>query len=232
MMKVFLLLADFLVAGVVAFVLNLLALIPFRRSKGKHWTERARVLYPAQVGAASQVWQIPVIVVLGQWVLFDDNAPYWILAGFAAWTGVVLASNYYSREVCPEITARAWLHQVLAGWSAAFLWWGIVVGIAVLMPAELDWRSWGLVGVFFAVYTVWAFGGFIWFGKKARVLNPAPERLQKIVEEVSSRMKVPIRGVWLVQSVSSTAYALPYTRDVFFSPSLLEKFPDDEIATI
>ena len=75
-MRALLLVADFFIAGVVAFALNWLALIPFRRSKGSHWTKRARALYPAQIGAGAQVWQIPVIVALGQWELFDNYAPH------------------------------------------------------------------------------------------------------------------------------------------------------------
>jgi Zn-dependent protease with chaperone function len=173
-----------------------------------------------------------VIIGLGQWVLFGDEAPRWILAGLAAWAGVILATYPFSKEVSPELTARDWLHQVVAGWSQTFLWWGIVVGIAVLMPAELDWNSWVLLGVYFGATVAWVFGGLIWFGKKMRVFRPAPEQLKNIVEEVSQRMKIPVRGVWLAQSSASTAYILPYTRDVFFSSNLLEKLGPDEIAAI
>ncbi|HSU54520.1 MAG TPA: M48 family metalloprotease [Candidatus Dormibacteraeota bacterium] len=174
---------------------------------------------------------MPVLVAVGQWILLENRGPYWILAGIAAWLGVVFASYFFSREVCPKLTARSWLHQVVVGWSIAVLWWGIVVAIAVAMPAWLDWRGGVLLTIFFAACMVWAFGGFVWFGKKARMFMPAPERLRSIVQEVSARMRVTVRGVWVAQGVGARAYIIPYTRDVFFSATVAA-YPDTEIAAI
>ena len=46
-------------AAAVDWLLNLVAIIPFRRAKDSHWTERARVLYPARVAAVFSVWIFP-----------------------------------------------------------------------------------------------------------------------------------------------------------------------------
>src|SRR5947209_13823596 len=143
-MKAVLLLCDFAGAALFVWAINWLALIPFRRSKGKHWTERARVLYPARVALLSEVWTVPAIVALGQRLLLEERAPHWLLSGVAAWAGTLGATYFFTREVFPWTTPRAWGHEAMAHWGLAFLWLGLFVGIAALMPTELDWRSWVL----------------------------------------------------------------------------------------
>src|SRR5436189_3285993 len=109
-MKAVLLICDSAVAAVFVWAINWLALIPFRRSKGKHWTERARVLYPARVGLISEIWTLPVIVAMGQRLLFEEEAPHWLLSGLAAWAGAAAGSYFFTREVYPATTLKAWLH--------------------------------------------------------------------------------------------------------------------------
>src|ERR1044071_9923877 len=231
-MKAGLLICDFGVAALFVWALNWLALIPFRRSRGKNWTERARVLYPERVGVIMERWKWPRMVAMGQRLLFEEEAPHWLLSGLAAWAGAVAGAYFFAREVYPEATLKAWLHEMLAHWGLRFVWLGLFVGIAVLMPAELDWRNWVLGALMIATYVGWAFGGLIWCWKKTHLLKPASDRLQGIVRDVSSRMNVRVRGVWLLHSIASTAYALPYTGDLIFSERLVDSIPDDEIASV
>ncbi len=97
-MKTLLVFCDFLVAAGLAWALNSLSLRPFRRVKEAHWTERARVLWPARAGAATAVWILPVDVVLGQRLLWPEEAPPWLLAALVAWLGT-LAATYPSRNL-------------------------------------------------------------------------------------------------------------------------------------
>src|SRR5438105_11102212 len=105
-MKAVLLLADFAMAAIFVIAVNWLALIPFRRSKGKHWTERARVLYPASVAARSKALTVPAIVALGQRLLLDDDVPHWLPSGLAAWLGVIAGTYFFVRESMPSATPR------------------------------------------------------------------------------------------------------------------------------
>jgi Zn-dependent protease with chaperone function len=229
---VLLLAGDCAIAAITTCLLNWLALIPFRRAKDMHWTERARRLWPARTGAAASIWLLPADIVLGQRLLDPENTAPWPLAALAAWFGAVIATYAFDREVFPWITPRAWRHQVVAAWTMRFAIWFLFFGIAAVMPAQLDWRAWTLVGIFCAAFVVWARGGLLWSWQMLRLIGPAPERLASIVASVSSRMQPPFRKVWLLRISAGAAYALPYTRDLLFSERLLELHPDEEIAAI
>ena len=55
-LKVLILVCDCAGAAALVWLLNRVALNPFRRAKDSHWTERARVLDPARVAADFSVW--------------------------------------------------------------------------------------------------------------------------------------------------------------------------------
>jgi Zn-dependent protease with chaperone function len=226
------LLGDFGLGAAMTIILNWLALIPFRRSKGKHWTERARRLHPARVNAGWNVWLVPAIIVLGQRLLIPEEDFWWLPVAFASWLGALAGGYVFTREVFPSMTPREWIHETLVVWGLSIGWWALFISIATLMPAELGWRNWLLAGIYLGAVVGWAFGGLIWCLKTCRRLKPAPEKLRRIVERVSTQMKVLVRGVWLLQSKSATAFALPYTRDLFFSETLLATLPEEEIAAI
>jgi Zn-dependent protease with chaperone function len=154
------------------------------------------------------------------------------MAGLAAWAGAVAATYPFDREVFPWLTTRAWCHQVFAAWTIRFATWFLFLGIAALMPAELDWRCGALSGVFVAALAIWIWGGLVWSCRKLGVLTTAPERLRKIVASISGQMQVPFRRVWLLKSSSASAFALPYTGDLLVSERLLELHPDDEVTAI
>jgi hypothetical protein len=63
-------LANFCAAFLMAWGLNWLALIPWRRAVNEHWTAQARRSYPVRVAAKLNVWLIPATLVLGQQLLF------------------------------------------------------------------------------------------------------------------------------------------------------------------
>ena len=107
------LLGDFGLGAAMAMILNWLALIPFRHSKGKHWTERARRLYPARVNAGWNVWLIPVIIVLGQRLLVLEGDFWWLPVAFVSWLGALAGGYFFAREVFPAMTPREWFHETL-----------------------------------------------------------------------------------------------------------------------
>src|SRR5207249_5386626 len=53
-----------LLSAALAFITNWLALIPWRRAKGQHWSERARLYFPVRVAAA-----FSVLIFLNPWRL-------------------------------------------------------------------------------------------------------------------------------------------------------------------
>lgn len=93
-MRILILLGDFVAASLVIALCNWLSLIPYRKTIGQHWTERARKLYPARLAAISGIWLVPVDVVLAQRLILTELSPHWLLGGFAAWLGAM--SGTYS----------------------------------------------------------------------------------------------------------------------------------------
>lgn len=231
-MKVLILVCDCAGAAALVWLLNTVALIPYRCAKGLHWTERARALYPARIAAATSIWLLPADIALGQQLAWPELTPHWALVALAAWVGAVAGTYPFDREVLPWLAPRVWLHQVFASWLIRFAVWFVFLGTIALMPEELDWRVWSLAALFVGLFLAWCWGGLLWVGRKLGVLGPAPERLRRIVADVAGRMGVPVRGVWLLNYARSFAFALPYTGDLAFSGRLLERHPDDEVAAI
>jgi Zn-dependent protease with chaperone function len=167
-----------------------------------------------------------------QHLLWPNAGPPWPLAALAAWLGAVAGTWPLDHQIFPSLDWRAWAHQVLAAWTLRFAFWFLFIGIAVTMPEELDVAAFVLAAVYFAVIGFWMRGGLVWACRKARLLTLPPERLRVIVAGVSARMQVPVSGIWLLKSPGASAYALPYTRELFFSDRLLATHPDEEIAAI
>ena len=100
------------------------------------------------------------------------------------------------------------------------------------MPQRFDWRAWSLAGLFVLVFVLWCWGGLLWFGRQLGLLIPPTERLMRLVSQTATRVGVPVRGVWLLRSAYSLAFALPYTGDLLFTDRLLARHPDDEISAV
>lgn len=231
-MKVLLLLGDFLTAALLIAICNWLSLIPFRRARNEHWTERGRKLYPARLAAMSGVWLVPVDLVLAQRLFWPGETPHWLLSAFAGWLGAMAGTYFFDREVFPWIARRDWLREVITGWGLRFAWLFLFFGIMAVMPPQVSWRTLVLGAILIGAFTFWLLGGLVWSCKKIGLLQPPPERLSHIVADVSGRMNVPVRGVWMLRSSAAQALALPYTGDLLFTRRLLDICPDNEIAAI
>lgn len=115
------LVGSFGVAFLAVWGLNWLALIPWRRSAGQHWTERARRLWPARKSARFNVWLLTANLVLVS-LAFDPeiNLLFPAVPGFL---GVAAGSYFMSRELWPEMRFKSWLHLPAAGLLLFFAFW-------------------------------------------------------------------------------------------------------------
>jgi Zn-dependent protease with chaperone function len=231
-MKVLLLLGDFLTASLVIALCNWLSLIPFRRARNEHWTERARKLFPARLAALSGIWLVPIDLVLAQRLLWPEETPHWFLSGFAGWLGAMSGTYFFDREVFPWLAPRDWLREAITGWALRFAWLFLFFGIMAAMPSEVSWRTWLLGAILIGAFAAGSLGGLIWCCKKIRLLQAPPERLSQIVADVSARMNVPVHGVWMLRSSVAQALALTYTGDLLFTRRLLDICSGNELAAI
>lgn len=216
----------------VTFVTNWLALIPWRRSRDKHWTEQARLLYPALVAARSDLLSVPAILTLAVLLCWPDSSPLWVIVGVAAMIGAYAGTLFFDHEVFPRIPVPDLLRQIAIGWLMVFLIWVVFFGAAVFMPHEFNATAWTIGGIVVLLLVLWNKGGWIWLGRRLGLFQPAPERLVRIVSDTSSRMNISYREVLLMRSPHCQALAAPGIGLLLFTDRLLEVLPDDEIAAI
>ena len=222
--------ANFVVAFLLAWGLNRLALIPWRRSAGRHWTERARLLWPARRSAGFNLWLLAANLVLAGLVLDPEvNILFSALPGFL---GAVAGSYFMSRELCPEVRFKSWLHLVAAGLLLFFSFWASLVAGVVAMPDNFGLLTWLMAGGFLLLLLAFLFGLNVRLLRWLRVLKPAPERLQALVGEMSQKMGVPVRATWVLPAHLANAMAQPLTRQLIFTEKLLSTHPDGEIRAI
>jgi Zn-dependent protease with chaperone function len=221
-----------LLAAALTFTINWLALIPWRRAKGRHWTERARLCYPARVAAGSNLWVLPAVLSMTVLLFWPDVSPHWMLMFLATAIGAVAGTIPMGRELFPRIPLEDLLRQTAAHWLIRFTVWFIFLGAVALMPDEFNVQALTIVVVVLALCIFWSHLGWIWVGRKFGSILPPPERLQNIVRTTAAEMNVSFQELWLMRDFMAQAYAMPAGRRLLFSERLLQTLSDDEIAAV
>jgi Zn-dependent protease with chaperone function len=221
-----------LLAASLAFVTNWLALIPWRRSKGRHWSEQARLVFPVFVAARANLLTLPAVLVMALLLWWPDSSPYWVFTGIASMLGVYVGTFPLDHEVFPRIHLRDLIRRSFIGFQMGLLTWVIFIGTAVAMPDEFDGLALAIGGAYIVWVVIWSRGGMIWLGRKLGLFLPAPERLQRIADNTSARMNVPFREVLLVRAAAALAFAVPGSRHLMFTERLLEVLSDEELASV
>ncbi|MEA3210527.1 MAG: hypothetical protein QOE70_3584 [Chthoniobacter sp.] len=225
-------LLHFLVAAMLAAGLNWLSLRSWRRSRGQHWTERARILYPVRTSAAGNLFLIPAVCAAAQAILFPELPVTSLWLALAALPGAILGTYPMDRELFPNFGFRAWLHEVGATWILRASRTALFLTALILMPAEWDWRgpalALGVVGL--QTWMVW--GGGLWLARKLGLIIAPPERLLAIVDDLAQRLHIPLPRAWVLRGVACNAGALPQTRTLFVTERLLEALSDEELSAV
>ena len=210
--------------------LNWLALIPWRRSAGQHWTERARRLHPVRRSSRVNLWFLTVLAVPMSLVLAPEvNSGF---AAVAALAGALLGGYPLSREIYPEVRFLPWLHLVASSLFLLSGLWGVLLLGAVAMPANFGPVTWAIAGGVLLMLLAFLSGMGVRLMRWLRLLQPAPENLEALVREISNKMEVPVRATWVLPTHLSNAAALPHTRQLIFTSKLLATHPDEEIKAI
>lgn len=215
-----------------AFIGNWLALRPWRKVRGCHWTEQARLYYPAGKAAATNMWAVPAAFVLASVLLEWDQMPHWSLVGLFGVLGTIVGSIPMSREVFPRIDSRTLLRLALQGWTIRLFGWAVLLAAAIAMPDQLN-RDAALIlcgAVLFVL--LWGYDGWIRIGKWIGYIEPADEKLRSMALEVSVKLNVPVRQVLLIKAERAQAYALPATKTVMFTSRILEILTADELRVV
>ena len=221
---------SFCIAFALEWGLNWLALIPWRRSVGKHWTERACLLYPARKSASFNLWFLIVLSIVVTLIL--NPQINLLFAAVPALLGALLGSYPLSRELQPEIRFKSWLHLVASSLLLMLGFWVALVLGMIAMPENFGLLTWVIAGLVLLVMIAFLFGLGVRLMRWLRLLKPAPEHLAALVGEVSQKMAVPVRATWVLSTHVDNAVALPLTRQLIFTSKLLSTHPDGEIKAI
>ncbi len=225
-------LAAAVLAALLAVTLNWLALIPWRRSRGAHWTERARKLYPARVAAAGNVWLIPANAFVLALLLHPTDRFLAPATGLLAWIGALLGTWPFDREIMPSLGFRAWLRLAVVGACLRLAGWFVLIGAINIMPDTFGWATAAITTAVVLLFLWLLWGGGLRVLRWLGLLVPADARLEGIVADIAGRMDAKVGAVWILKIPLGYAAALPTTHELLFSERLLELHPDHEIAAI
>lgn len=209
-----------------------LALVPWRRSVGSHWTERARLLWPArrvQVGLAIAVGTSAFI--LG---LLDRQEK---IVGTLSFLGIAcgyLGGSFFStREIEPRYRFLVWLNEMFWALLVQFGIFGILVGLMATMPNTLGPADWvrvvlGLLGMVVVATGLWL-PLFKLFPRKP---EPEEERLNAVVKDVAAQTGVTPRWTFYGKSPQARAAALVYLRSLVVTSRVMEILDDEELRAV
>lgn len=222
---------SFIAAMLLGWAMNVAALIPWKHSAGAHWTERARLLYPARVASLLNIWLLSASGALGS-ALISDAAGGWLLCGAAAWLGALLSRYFMDRRIWPGLTLNEWLGPILIfGMLGRFLLVLIVLA-AVVMPPHFSLAIWALflpalllIGAAFSGLTL----RFLrWLG----AVRPAPDAVVQIARRAAGRAGTELRAVFVSKGRVAFGLALVLQKVMLFSESLLTQLSADELAGV
>ncbi len=215
-----------------AILLNLIGIIAYRKTVGAHWTERARVLYPARLAAKTYILFLPVIVVALLRLTWPAASDHVFIELAVALCGVLLGTWFFDSEVVPWLTWKIWWQEVVLGWGIRAVRWSVyVVAISQIGP-HWRWQS-ALIAGGVIVFDLWmGLGGLMRLFRALGQVPDAPERVRAIVSEVCQRMKVPMPAVWSSPSSMCNAMALIWIRALLFTDVLIERLSDAELRGI
>ena len=211
---------------------NWTALISWRRAVASHWTERARLLWPARITAGLIVVLVPAILLLAHEVIFPRFNDWWITDCVAAFLGALLAGYAFARELFPRLDPRTWWNQVIAGEGFRFGYLVALLAAALLMPDHFALKMLVIAGSYLAFHLAIQFGLLLKYLRIVKFAIPADERLLQIVNTTATRMNVTVRATWRLGGPMATAFAFPVTRELAFSNRLLEICEDEEVSSI
>ena len=220
-------------ALLLAWALNWLALIPWRRSIGQHWTERARLLYPAVYSAQACGTCFGLSAAFALRVAGGEWARCWAEGMVAAWLGGKLAMYALSREVWPELTLKRWLRKFVIQLTFQFSgFWFVFLCAIIFMPPEFGLTA-VLIGLAVGIFLLaMIFGCPQAVFKRLRLWTPAPEHQRALAQRAVMALQAELRGVWFCEGPAAYAAAFMISHDFVFSETLAKILSDEEFYAI
>jgi Zn-dependent protease with chaperone function len=213
------------------------ALQPRKRSHGSHWSERARMSFPArQVGGVLLVL-LPTFVAAsrpGSYIeLLPEFAMNYLFVA-AAWTGVLQSSVRWARRLNPavDLTPRPERAAWISNWAITGL---LVFAAYALYGAASQQRS--AVALAVVVAGVLAVGTYLNWGwmplmRAFGLVRPAGGRLHSVVFTIADRMEIQPRAVVEISLPMANAFAFITDRSIGATDAALAVLDDEELTAV
>ncbi len=229
----------FAAAYVLTRVAQRLALRPWRKSVGQHWTQRANLLFPARVTAGLCLLLLPVEVAMAiqlyarqAGIVHSGGTSGFLLMIACAFAGAYLANLSFVRVVYPEMHFRQLLHIAFA---SLLLRGGTIILLGAtlfFLPPNFGPLTWLEAGTTLGILLAMQYGlgrqVLVWL----RLLKPADDQVQTMVAEIAARMNITVTNVWISATAHANACAMPVTREIIFTKGLLQGLTADQTAAI
>lgn len=221
------------IAAVLAFVVNWIAARSWRKAAAEHWTERARQAWPLRKAAKSNVFVLPLCLLVVEAGMPPHEAPLGLMAlGLAGLVGAILGAYPLEKEINPRFTFCGWLRLAGMTWIVFLGFLSILAACIVAMPETLGAMTAVIAIGFLGFMIALNLGLYLRVLRLIGMLREPGERLWSVVSSTARRMGVPEPPTWLLDVPLSYAAAFPTTGELIFSGRLVEVMPDDEISAI
>jgi Zn-dependent protease with chaperone function len=222
-----------------------LTAVAFRRAfaaRDAHWTERARLAWPARAVTGFGAAVLPAVFGallsnLGGPLALLGRSAAGLVAGVAALAGYALGTWPAARRLHgARASSRG---RFLAGTAALFLVRAphlvVTAVVAALMPPRFTGHG-AEAALLLAVGTLLvfaaAFGGALGVGRVLGLIRPGGERLRRAAASAAAHEGVPAPGTAEMTCHLPVAFAIPLRRKLVFSDEALALFDDDELAAV
>ena len=230
-MLIVLALIHFAIAGLIMAFVNHIGLMPWRRAPDAHWTERARLLYPARETAGRFRVLLPVLIPLF-WYNHDYSSCEWVINILSTYLGAVVGCYPLFRESSPRVTFKWWFYSTFCHAIFNVYLIGGLLACITFMPPVLGWQTLVVVILYFALAN--PLPGEILNGLSLRAgyLKPAGERLQRLVRDAAVVAGVVPKTVWQLTWPYPSIRVTPGRPAIFATDQLLADFSDEEIVAL
>lgn len=223
-------------AAAAAAVVALLALVAARPAArlapGAHWTERARVTWPARRAAWAGVGLAGGLGALA-WTGGPLSRPFGAASGVLAPALAVVIAAGVAFAVEDRLVRRIPLGRraaaIAAGATVLVPGWLLALLAPVLAPAGAP--AWATAALLVAIALLQSYLGLA-LGRALGLVRAAPAAAGAALADACAGRPGPAPRLHELRFVAANAYALPLQRAIAVTPAIVEALPHDELVAV